>query len=53
MGLIELPIDDPLPSTTIHAVSRVDAPLTLPTRRLLDAFMQEAREHRAAAAQRR
>jgi DNA-binding transcriptional LysR family regulator len=53
MGLIELPIDDPLPSTTIHAVSRIDAPLTVPTRRLLDAFVQEAREHRTVVAQRR
>jgi len=42
--LVELPIEDPLPKTTIHSVSRSDAPLTLPAQRLLDAFMQEARE---------
>lgn len=46
IGLIELPIADPLPTTTIHAMSRADVPLTVPARRLLDAFVQEAREYR-------
>lgn len=41
--LIALPIQDPLPNTTIHAVARADAPLTLPARHVLDAFVQEAR----------
>jgi len=46
--LIDLPIEDPLPNTTIHIVTRADTPLTLPARRLLDAFVQEAREMRSA-----
>jgi LysR family transcriptional regulator, regulator of abg operon len=46
MDLLELPIDDPLPTVSIHAVARADSPLTLPAQRLLDAFVQEAREHR-------
>jgi DNA-binding transcriptional LysR family regulator len=45
--LVELPIEDPLPIVTIHAVSRADAPLTIPAQRLLDAFLHEAAEHRA------
>lgn len=43
-GLVSLPIEDPLPITTIYAVSRSDAPLSLPAQDLLEAFMQEARE---------
>jgi len=43
-GLVSLPIEDPLPVTTIYAVSRSDTPLTLPAQDLLDAFLQEARE---------
>lgn len=43
-GLIALPIEDPLPVTTIYAVFRADAPLTLPAHDLLEAFLQEARE---------
>lgn len=46
MDLVELPIEDPLPTVTIHAASRADSPLTLPAQRLLDSFAQEAREHR-------
>lgn len=43
-GLVALPIEDPLPVTTIYAVSCSDAPLTLPAQDLLEAFLQEARE---------
>lgn len=43
-GLVSLPIEDPLPVTTIYAVQRADAPLTLPAQDLLEAFLQEARE---------
>ncbi|WP_167752941.1 LysR substrate-binding domain-containing protein [Pusillimonas caeni] len=43
-GLVALPIEDPLPVTTIYAVLRADAPLTLPAQDLLEAFLQEARE---------
>jgi len=44
VGLLALPIEDPLPVTTIYAVLRADAPLTLPAQDLLEAFLQEARE---------
>jgi LysR family transcriptional regulator, regulator of abg operon len=47
MGLVALPIDDPLPQTVIHVLSRADTPLTLPAQRLLDALVQEAREVQA------
>lgn len=43
-GLVALPIEDPLPITTIYAVLRADAPLTLPAQDLLEAFLMEARE---------
>lgn len=43
-GLVALPIEDPLPVTTIYAVLRADSPLTLPAQDLLEAFLQEARE---------
>src|SRR5690606_35361581 len=43
-GLVALPIQDALPVTTIYAVLRADAPLTLPAQDLLEAFLQEARE---------
>lgn len=46
MDLIELPIVDPLPQTTIHALYRADTPLTLPAQRLLEAFIAEAMEQR-------
>jgi DNA-binding transcriptional LysR family regulator len=43
-GLIALPIQDPLPVTSIYAVTRANEPLTLPAQDLLEAFLQEARE---------
>jgi LysR family transcriptional regulator, regulator of abg operon len=42
MGIVQLPIDDPLPRVTLHAVWRADTPLTAPAARLLDALEQEA-----------
>ncbi|NML31861.1 LysR family transcriptional regulator [Paraburkholderia antibiotica] len=42
MDLLELPIGDALPTTTIHAVYRADAPLTVPAQRLLETFTAEA-----------
>jgi DNA-binding transcriptional LysR family regulator len=48
MGLIRLPIDDPLPKVTLHAVWRADAPLTAPAGLLLDALELEARDVRGA-----
>jgi LysR family transcriptional regulator, regulator of abg operon len=48
MGLVRLPIDDPLPRVTLHAVWRADAPLTALAARLLDALEVEARGVRAA-----
>lgn len=46
MDLIELPIADALPSTTIHALYRADTPLTVPAQRLLEAFVAEAMAQR-------
>jgi LysR family transcriptional regulator, regulator of abg operon len=43
LGVIRLPIEDPLPRVTVHAAWRADAPLTAPAGRLLDALEQEAR----------
>lgn len=43
MGLIAVPVVDRLPVTTLHAVRRADAPLTLPAQRLLDDFVEEAK----------
>jgi hypothetical protein len=44
MGLVELPIEDAgTATTTIHAVRRADAPLTLPAQRLMESFEHEAR----------
>ncbi|MGB3068789.1 MAG: LysR substrate-binding domain-containing protein [Ottowia sp.] len=43
MGLVQLPIQDPLPVTPVYIMWRADVPLTLPAQRLLDAFEQEAR----------
>ena len=48
LGVVKLPIDDPLPRVTLHAVWRADAPLTAPAAHLLDAMEQEARAVRAA-----
>lgn len=42
MGLAALPIEEKLPPTTIHLFTRTDAPLTLPTQRLVNAFVHEA-----------
>lgn len=47
MGIVQLPIEDPLPRVTLIAVWRADAPLTLPATRLLDALEQEARDVRS------
>jgi LysR family transcriptional regulator, regulator of abg operon len=49
-ALMELPIEDPLPMMTVHAVSRADAPLTVPAQHLLDAFVQETRVQRSIRA---
>ncbi|WP_427307395.1 LysR family transcriptional regulator [Cupriavidus sp. H39] len=46
LDLIELPIADALPRTTIHALYRADTPLTVPAQRLLDAFVAEAAAQR-------
>lgn len=46
VDLVALPVDDPLPTTTLHLVSRADRPLTLPAQRLLEAVVQEARDAR-------
>jgi DNA-binding transcriptional LysR family regulator len=43
LELVQVPVADPLPDSPILAVWRTDVPLTLPARRLLDAFGQEAR----------
>lgn len=43
-GLVALPIEDPLPVTTIYAVFLADSPLSLPAQDLFEAFLQEARE---------
>ena len=43
LDLVQVPVADPLPDAAILAVWRTDVPLTLPARRLLDAFVQEAR----------
>ncbi|XXA07895.1 LysR family transcriptional regulator [Paraburkholderia sp. A3BS-1L] len=42
MDLIELPIADALPRSTIHALYRADMPLTVPAQRLLESFVSEA-----------
>lgn len=47
-GLTALPIADALPLTTIHLFLRSDAPLTVPTQRLMDAFVSEAQAVRKA-----
>ncbi|ODV44145.1 hypothetical protein AWV79_10795 [Cupriavidus sp. UYMMa02A] len=46
MDLIQLPIADALPRTTIHAMYRADTPLTVPAQRLLEAFVAEAAAQR-------
>jgi DNA-binding transcriptional LysR family regulator len=47
VDLVQLPIREPLPITTIHLLSRADRPLTVPAQRLLEAITQEARNSRA------
>ncbi|GAA4351758.1 LysR substrate-binding domain-containing protein [Variovorax defluvii] len=47
-GLAVLPIADALPLTTIHLFLRTDSPLTVPTQRLVDAFVNEADALRGA-----
>jgi LysR family transcriptional regulator, regulator of abg operon len=47
VDLVALPIGDPLPATTIHLLSRMDRPLTIPAQRLLEAIAQEARSLRS------
>ena len=42
MGIVQLPIEDPLPIVTLHAIWRADAPLTVPASHLLDSLEQEA-----------
>lgn len=49
-GLAVLPIIEPLPMTTIHLFLRTDSPLTLPTQRLMEAFVHEAQALRRSAA---
>lgn len=49
-ALVELPIEDPLPTMTVHAFSRADAQLSVPAQRLLDAFVQETRAQRSVRA---
>jgi DNA-binding transcriptional LysR family regulator len=48
-GLACLQVRDELPATTIHLFTRTEGPLSLPARRLLEAFEQEARQERTAA----
>jgi LysR family transcriptional regulator, regulator of abg operon len=43
VDLVALPIGDPLPATTIHLLSRMDRPLTIPAQRLFEAIAREAR----------
>lgn len=46
LGLVQLPIVDPLPRVTVHAAWRADAPLTAPASHFLDALEQEAAARR-------
>ncbi|MEJ8811084.1 LysR substrate-binding domain-containing protein [Variovorax ureilyticus] len=48
IGLVVLPIAEALPLTTIHLFLRTDSPLTVPTQRLMDAFVSEAQALRRA-----
>lgn len=47
LGIVSLPIEDPLPRVTLHAVWRADVPLTAPAAHLLDAMEAESRSVRA------
>jgi DNA-binding transcriptional LysR family regulator len=42
MGLVCLDLQETLPKTTIHILSRADAPLSLAAQRLVDMFQQQA-----------
>lgn len=42
MGLVCLDLQETLPRTTIHIISRADAPLSLAAQRLVDMFQQQA-----------
>jgi DNA-binding transcriptional LysR family regulator len=42
--LVSLPLEEALPSVSVHSIVRADALLTPPAQRLLEAFMQEAGE---------
>ena len=43
LGIVSLPIEDPLPHVTLHAVWRADVPLTAPAAHLLDSMEAESR----------
>ncbi len=43
IGLVALALQEPMPLSTIHVFTRADAPLTLSSQRLLDAFLQAAK----------
>ncbi len=43
MSLVELPVQDELPVTTVQAIRRADSPLGGPSRLLLQSFVHEAR----------
>lgn len=43
LGIVSLPIEDPLPRVTLHAAWRTDAPVTVPAAHLLDAREYESR----------
>ncbi len=49
VGLVALPIEDALPQTMIHALTRSDTSMTVPGQALLDALLQEARAQQASA----
>ncbi|MCA0325458.1 MAG: LysR family transcriptional regulator [Proteobacteria bacterium] len=43
LGIVRLPLHDPLPVLRVCAMWRADAPLTVPAQRLLEALLEEAR----------
>lgn len=47
--LVELPLEDPLPSVTVHSIVRADTVLTPPAQLLLEALEQEASHIRSRA----
>jgi LysR family transcriptional regulator, regulator of abg operon len=46
-GIVSMPIEEPLPRVTLHAVWRAEVPLTAPAAHLLDAMEAESRSLRA------